>query len=352
MGQHDKQKVSITLSKEAYQTIIEDMMIFNASDNWGGFINSIIRNFMGTSDASIKLATVRERDRLTKILESPITKTGKEVLDAIVADYERSLTIRMNSHKSDSKTKKTWIHKDIYDELTNSDEYYDSSHYRNNQKGLYIKALLEDYASRPLVERERIYCKDIFDTLENCIVEKKIAKTTYIGREKAKTSTLKLKPYKLMVYNNYNYLVAILDNPTVEKGYKIYTLRLCRIQNVKKLSLSAFISKDTKNDLENTLNENGVPYLQGEANNIEVKLSPEGQNKYQSIIHLRPRYTSISSEGCQEGFKKYTFDCTPEQAKNYFFQFGSDALILSPKELHDRFVKDYMKALDIYNQAK
>jgi len=44
----------------------------------------------------------------------------------------------------------------------------------------------------------------------------------------------------------------------------------------------------------------------------------------------------------------FEFNCTQYQIFNYFFPFGEDVEILSPKELRERFIKTYDNALKKY----
>ena len=44
----------------------------------------------------------------------------------------------------------------------------------------------------------------------------------------------------------------------------------------------------------------------------------------------------------------YTFSCTIDQARYYFFRFGKDAKALSPQHLADQLMEAHQKAADIY----
>ena len=46
----------------------------------------------------------------------------------------------------------------------------------------------------------------------------------------------------------------------------------------------------------------------------------------------------------------YIFNCTKAQAEFYFFKFGSDAEILSPVDLRDKFALMYKDAAAVYHE--
>ena len=84
-------------------------------------------------------------------------------------------------------------------------------------------------------------------------------------------------------------------------------------------------------------------YLVGKPEHIKVKLTKNGKRAYQARFYSRPeKIESLSTDDV------YVFDCTQLQIYNYFFSFGSDAEIISPVELREKFKRTLREALKIY----
>ena len=70
MQNRTAQRISLSLSLEAYSTIISDMDIFQREIKLDGFINKILENYKDSSDASISLAKEREREKYENWLKT------------------------------------------------------------------------------------------------------------------------------------------------------------------------------------------------------------------------------------------------------------------------------------------
>ena len=186
MSDYLEQKVSITLSYEAYNTIESDMSIFLPGGKWATFINILIENYKDDSSASIRLASERERTSLESRIRSgrsTLTKAEKEVIDRLVDTYTRELRAQMHAYGSDSGiTKKIRINNSNFDALGigQKSEYYSEKDYKN--AGTYVKALLEEYARQSFSKREEIFFLDIIQSLQACINEKKLVRIGYMDR--------------------------------------------------------------------------------------------------------------------------------------------------------------------------
>ena len=51
-----------------------------------------------------------------------------------------------------------------------------------------------------------------------------------------------------------------------------------------------------------------------------------------------------------ETFYELEFDCSHIQIMNYFFSFGADAIIVSPKEVRDKLIEKYKDAFEKYTE--
>lgn len=353
MPNYDEQKVSITLSYTAYQTIKDDMNIFLPDATWAGFINRIVTGFKSTSRASIKAASQIERDRLIKMLYpsgGTPTTTEESILDKYIKRFSDELRIKMTSFPTDSgETKKIRLKDSNQDALilTDESEYINNGDYKN--AGKYIKAILEDYALQSFSKRESIIFSKTIGIFNESIQKEKMLKLTYESAS-GTTSVLRLKPYKIIVdkRNGYNYCVVLTYDSNNEK-YRPYPLRLYRIKEApepKQLAQHSHITKDEEKDIKSRIQKYGVAYIQGnEKDIIRVELTPEGEKLYNSIFHLRPKYMHHNP-----GTNIYEFDCSAKQIENYFFQFGKEAYISDPIEVREAFFQRYNDATKRYQQ--
>lgn len=353
MANYDEQKVSITLSAIAYQTITDDKQIFLPDESWAGFINTIISGFKDDTIASIKRASLNERKRLIKYLhneesEDDLSSSENDVINKIIAGYSVELREKMRSYSTDSgKTQKIRINNLNKDTLILSDEskYVFKGDYTS--AGKFIKAILENYAEQPFSTRERIVFHNTIKIIKSCAANKNVLKFLYKGLDN-KLSELEIRPYDIVVdgKTNYAYCVGILYDVNVKKT-DLYSLRLYRIQGapeeVKGMPRSA-INKQEAANIEKKIRMLGVAYIQSDAKKIRVELSPKGQNLYNSILHMRPSHTN--EDALKTG--EYHFDCSEKQVENYFFRFGKDALILEPTELKNTLFTRYQEASEKY----
>ena len=352
MAKYDEQKVSITLSYSAYNTIESDMRIFLPKENWAGFINTILGNYKDESTASIKLATDRELARITRLItpaKRELSEEGKVIVKKLVTHYTQQLREEMHSFPSDSGvTKKIRICDQNFEDLAldGESDYCSKNDYR--QAGLYIKAILEDYARLSFSKREEIFFRPILSEIYHSIDKHCAVRINYIDRNMDKF-TFKLQPYGVVEdsTNHYHYFIGI---PFGEQKAlsNLYTLRVSRIVSAKALtSLPAHLSKNEQRIIKDQIAIKGVSYLQGSEDICRVELTERGRNLYNTILHLRPRYTNISGPD-SKGHAVYEFSCTHEQIRNYFIRFGKDAIILSPDTLRKEFADWYQEATTNY----
>ena len=94
--------------------------------------------------------------------------------------------------------------------------------------------------------------------------------------------------------------------------------------------------------MQDRIKKRGVQFLSYKEQKIVIQLTSEGKKKYAALRYLRPTHS-----GVQDNI--YTFYCTLNQAEFYFLKFGSDAEILEPAELRERFATAYRTAHMLYN---
>ena len=349
MQNRTAQRISLSLSPEAYSTIISDMDIFQNENNLDGFINKILMNYKEISDASISLAREREREKYIKWIKTSsgnnnISDEESACIDRLVAGYTNELTIKMNSYNNGMPLKPR-INNENYDDLKmGSFDFQEEAYYP--REGRYIKAILEEYSLLTFYEREGVFFKNIIDCINEAISIGNVIKLNYINRKQQQTKMI-VRPYKIMSSPllQYHYLLALpADNKT---NNNILPLRISRITDEpKKLSRTSHITIQEQKHIDEVIRTKGIQYIVSQDSEIKVELTEQGYKLYKSIIYLRPKHTNITHKGDKWVL---TFMCAEEQIKNYFFQFGKEAEIISPEPLRQEFFEKYKSAADTYS---
>ncbi len=348
MENRTAQRISLSLSLEAYSTIVSDMDIFQNENNLDGYINKIIKNFKEVSVASISIAKEREREKYANWIKAAtrsevMTAEESACIDQLVIGYTDELTTRMNSFKNGVQLKPR-INNENYDDLNmgsssfQEDEYYP-------REGKYIKALLEEYALLPFFEREEIYFKETIETINDAIRSSNVIKIRYTNRKQQQTQ-ITVRPYKIAssALLRYHYLLALSADQ--DKTKDILALRVSRISDVKKLSRTSHITQKEQAIIDETIRTKGIQYIVSTESETKVCLTEQGYRLYKSILYLRPKYTNIIQE---DNKWILSFMCAEEQIKNYFFQFGKEAMIQSPDHLRQWFKEKYTSAALMYD---
>ena len=347
MKNRSAQRISLSLSQEAYSTIISDMDIFQNENNLDGFINKILANYKETSNASISLSKEREREKYVNWIKTAsgtekISVEDSACLDRLVEGYINELTLKMNSFKTGVQLKPR-INNDNYDDLNMGTSSFQEEEYYPRE-GKYIKAILEDYALLPFYEREGVFFKDIIDSINEAILTGNILKLRYINRKQQQTQ-IAVRPYKIASSPllQYHYLLALPVD--AERSNDILALRVSRITETKKVARTSHITSKEQSHIDDIIRTKGIQYIVSKDSEIQVALSDQGYKLYKSILYLRPKYTNISQK---DNEWILTFMCAEEQIKNYFFQFGKEAIVISPQSLKQWFVDKYSDAAKVY----
>ncbi len=357
MPLYEEQKLSVTLSSEAQKTIESDMSIFDCSSTWSGFINRIVLNYKNETNASIKVASKNMRNQIAYVLHPDDGKTSSAediIINKIVDDYSKKLRNEMRSFSSGAETKKIRMqdkNKDVLAPLDKS-EYLNKGDYAN--AGSFVKAILEDYARQPFNRREEIIFKERIRDIAICKIDdynRYILKIDYKNRNGVPAS-FKLKPYGLMTdkLTGYQYCVGFLFDSDAKINTP-FSLRIYRMIDSKPLSQRAHISKKDEKDLKDSILHKGLAYLQGDSEIIKIALTSAGEKKYRSVLHLRPMHINTEFKLDFNGNRIYEFNCTFEQIRNYFFQFGKEAIVIEPSELKEEFYNRYNEASINYSNS-
>ena len=313
-SRESEQRQHLSISTYAYNTIKNDSLIFKGDENYSGFINKLAYDLDRIDNFKKELTTD------CKALYSKIKNLGKG----------KTLKIRLSNDLWDA----------LYDEEWPNTEPYVT-------QGMYIKTVIEEYAAKSFYEREKQYFQDKISVIENAINSNSLLRVTYTSYEKGTTKkiTESFKPYRISKEHEANYLYLIgLSKREDNTDYTIVSERLSRI-NVTPRSGSGRLKSEEKLEIENKILTVSVPYLIGAPMEFTIRLTPIGVNLYNSLYHLRPMYDSFD-----KATGVMTFNHIAErQFMNYFFNFGKDMEVISPKSTKEKLQNKYKEAYESYN---
>lgn len=341
------QQVRLRFSRYTKEVLQHDMFLFGESRE-NTLINTIIRNFYETADASIHMRLEKYRNTLEENMPRGITKaSANAILNTLTEIEEKRLVDLASSYEAPDKTCKSKpyrLQNDIYEELTDQGSSFQENLYYKDSRSAYLRTLIEEYAHLPYIKRERIYFKEFFDIIENAIAQNKQLLITVSSGKSYHTL-----PYKILCdpLSTTNYLAGYSYPVTEEKenkytvSYKISAIRKIRLEKSK----SGYLHPDDIAALITAISEKGVQFLVSEDVEIRVRFTEDGMHSFQHWIHLRPEPLSIEK---QKDSYIAVFHCSLVQASAYFFKFGTNAEILSPASLRDQFRDQYQDALSRY----
>lgn len=365
IGDRPDNRQRINLSEYAYSIITQDMDVFrNAAgnsrndgkrDEISRFINRIINNFKDVSVASsAQFMNIKERKYLDLLKDLP---DREKAVHYLLEDYKKELKEKITSFLSRKGISvNTRLDQETTIEYLLSPEAQANATFYNDQRiGDYLKVMLEEYSEQPNVVRERIYYKDIIDTISAAVNERKLLNVSlHVFRKDiqgVKTrKNIYIKPYGLFenAGKNYNYIVGYASE-NLHGPWKAFPVRLNKVYQCKKLSYSGILTTKEQKELSKRIDTFGAAYTDSGINEkIIVRFTDKGEHLYRQIIHERPMYDK-SEEG-KLGHNTHCFKCTVFQARNYFSRFGKEATVLAPDHLVKELKKFYEDAAAQYCQ--
>ena len=332
------QKQHLNLSEEAWLILEQDRAAFGW-ETPTGFLNHILLRYCRTAEASLFLTRQRKRLEYREHLKE-LPEEYRDLAAGILAD--RDIGVIQDRLKTYPKGHglKFRLCNELVAYLTEKSvkknragECREDACY-GNHTGRYLKALLEEYARLPYLQRERICYAEYFSTLELCIAGKRQVKLRV-----SSGSEFLVRPFRIMTdaQSTYHYLIAWSD-----RDERPFSYRISSLQSVSQTSQGGSLTLEKKERIIRALQQNDVPYIADTPQEVRVRLTPGGIRKYQTILHLRPQYSRVEPENV------YVFCCTLRQAEHYFSKFGPDATVLSPRKLADRLRRFHLRALESY----
>lgn len=385
--QGSTQRTKLRLSISAEEVINDDIQNFMLETNRTGFLNHLFMTLIHHSEANIDQEIDRKKQYFLSVMEK---ETGaaklknreqmEAVAIALAESYRHDLTEKYTTvlkAKPKSEEFNIRLNNDVYI-LLHSGEVNWENHGAYRSVRLYLEALLESYAEKPVCERELLFFSDHVLQFRQAIETKPKKRGGMIiglrsasgaapsentekvsGRVKsAARMTGQIKDYVVVPYalepdrgNNYYYLVG-MSRPLGKREMKMLpsSFRLSRIESVRLTDLEEGLSKEDCEEMQKRIEERGIQYVfagNGQENEpVHVTLTENGMRKYRQILHNRPAFDA--AEAGENGEIKMTFSCSAEQAMYYFLQFGKDAVIISPQSLHERMLTIYQSAEKAY----
>ncbi len=362
-----EQRQYLNISYHAFETLADDIDIFSERGGMSGIVNRILLNYMESSEATISSAVERKRQEYIGTIQRNkagshilsgenlpnLSSSERKTIEFLLSEYRSKLTNHyLYELPPKEKAFTIRLQNKIYKTLCTEplqDKCYKST-------GEYIRAILEDYTSKSLFQREIIYFREMHEIIRSklLIPQKNRSLTTIKSRSVTGIlQTFRVKPYALSKESDasYHYLIALSKLASDKNSvYKPAAFRLSRIEEFYDTPGygSGKITEKEKKAVEDSIKMKSIPYLLNDINDYTVELTPSGIIKYKTILHLRPIADSSKTEHLHSGGKIMHFTCTYRQIENYFFQFGKEAKLISPKKDAERFKSAYKAAYEAY----
>lgn len=368
----DSLKCYVNLSKNCWETINSDIrfiFLIQNKSSLSGFLNTIIKNFYMQSKASIQSLLVKKKEELDDLLNKKYKSENNDILKSIKDDllnkYYRDIK-KENLSYSKGSGHYFRINIDLANILNDNVENQDIID-AGNSLGCYFKVILEEYATLPQSERERIYFKDVVDVVEDAIANKRGIKIIQRPFERldrndkenynriTKENKYYVKPYKIIADDSFQYIYLVGLSKRIEENdcegikYEPHAFRISLIQRATKLnSISGFISKESKDIIERRLTINGPQNLIDPDDpfktlSIKVRFDNHGLETLKRISYGRPKsFTKIDEN-------TFIFKSDFYKARNYFWRFANNAEILEPESLRNSIKKLLKLSCDLYN---
>ena len=337
---NEKQEIRLRFSRFAEEVLQNDMFFFREHRR-NTFINTVIQNYYPTADASISLRLEEYKDHLINILN---TFASKETLSLLLKAEQERLEKLANSYDKPGKecpNNPIRLQNSLYNYLTNEKNGTIENMFNDYTAPGYLRTLVEEYVRLPYKKRERIYFKEKYETIETALLtQKQLLVTISSGRQ------FHVLPYTIMEdpLGTAAYLVGFsYDKDSDKTNKKACSFRIATLQNDIRIenSKSGYLHPADKTLLKNKIAENGVQFLISDNASIKVKLTQQGIHSFNHQLNLRPTPTEINGD-------VYTFNCSIDQAKFYFFKFGKNVEMLEPEDLREYFSKGYLEAYEVY----
>ena len=344
---NSQQKVCINLSRYAAGRLEDDLSFLDPDLTFPRYINLILVRYLDLSDANIDKAVEDYRIRLHNDLlrgnARRMIKKDEETISLLCDSYREKLIQKHTSYEKHhschlylSNEVCAMIFGRSYAYLDESELAFPNQRYYH-RLSMYLKAVIEDFAMLGRAKREEIIFTPLIRDLSECIKDGKDVRMGIAGSDIRGRFT----PYQICLDPDHlhHYIVGISQAGGEEN---LVSIRLSRFRLEFIYQTGKFLSKKRRKEIENILLDTDVRFMSGGTDEVLVRISEVGMMRYRAIRHLRPEIKKAEANGI------YHFECSRFQAEVYFTQFGSDAVIVSPKDLAEKMKRKYEEAFKSY----
>ena len=329
-----EEKIKIYVPKSVNDILLKDMERFeifkkDASLNKNEFYNTLIMNYYEQyQEGQSKLFNYIKETISSNI---DCSNTLSSDVASMIVQYTDTNNFQLEERKLDVtlSMKPTSRSSATIDFIQN---YY----VKNMTLSAYFRNMFASYSLLPQDKRERIIFKNNFDLVEKAIeMDRKIYFTT-TGNNNGHIGS----PY--MICNSkeelFNYLLTDYNSFP-------YSFRIGRIRNVEILNEPREFNERNMAIFEKMI-KHGPQFsydVKKDDEQIVVKLTDRGKRMYKSMYLHRPQYTKIDND-------IYYFECSQQQAYQYFSRFGRHAIVIEPESLIEDLRKFYFSASRTYGK--
>ena len=223
-------------------------------------------------------------------------------------------------------------------------------------KRIVINYILEQFASLPLDEREKIYFYDAYRTIQQAIEQGKLLLISVTTKPK---EILAVKPLELLTDENTGSCYLIGYSRVRESGdaFACCSVKLTRIRRCSMRLEEYSLSRKEKADVRKICEKFGAAYVSrrldpAQIERAVVRLTKFGyESLYLKYISRQRPLPCMAPVLCGDGeHYELEFDCSYNQIMNYFFVYGRDAEVISPESLRGKMEEKYRKALEVYQE--
>ncbi len=327
-------KVKVNVPFDIYTCLINDMESFeffkkDGTINKNKFINLLFKNYY-KEFSNYEKSIFKQIDRI--ILEKLPSQEKKKI------NYELISLINDNNYIEKYYNDFSFqflISKENENNFNNVEKFY----LQERSISQYFREMFISYASKKQDKREKIIFKDIYEKIVLALnFKKRIILSTLNGE------SYYFDPYDICNTKEelYNYLLGVTISKTNKRF--IATRKLYKIIGVDILDEDVDFSKEEIASLKKTI-EKGAQFPINKDEITIIELTPKGKRLFKDMYLNRPNPLTIEGN-------RYYFDCSLMQIEFYFFKFGEEAKIITPKYLAKRFYNRYISAAENYKLSK
>ena len=345
LNTEQKQRINLTLP--ARDLLESDRELFAPHLTRSGFINELLFRIAPLSEASITETVERRREMLLSRLRSKKLPedTIETVTEALLTPFREELIRKAASYPKGISEVFRLNNQNcslFYQQHWADAEYYDQ------KPSKYMKALIEDYASRTLYQREAFYFHEWISLAEAAAAAGRLLRLTTENVSKDRF-TWDVRVYKVLPNDAglYHYIVGrAVPKGGLKSDERIASFRISRLVDVRILTAdgirSGSLSKAEKKELDEKIARQRVQFLVGGREEYVLHFTKNGKNLLKAIQYMKPSVSFIDEND------NYHFECPKFQLFQYFSRFGEHAQIVAPASVRDEFKNWYKRAYEAY----